>query len=352
MDAYIGDGPLEMDTKCEIISCAFSRRTTVNDYQQEEHRHDQSFFDHYEEFCNLALCGRYGKVLSKYRHSDILHTVEELKTNVLGTIIKDNLLSTLPCGCGIHPQDCYEAIDCFLALVLRIWLMCKIGTVGDELRSDQKIISWHHGSLRESLTSHFSRQSKLNETVKLEKSFQLRNLERLGGIEVLWTQNLLDHLRVHEPSNEENPFRVSVFYDGRLLEYHQDSGIFPEGLIGETIRTLALLLPQYDADSQDWYIKQCSTNRLDPMASHFNQLDPEERTIEAFTYWRDRLTILKQTYDESEPKNVTQWWSDRRRRVQWATFWIAALVLALTIVFGIIQSIEGALQVYKAYHPA
>jgi hypothetical protein len=34
--------------------------------------------------------------------------------------------------------------------------------------------------------------------------------------------------------------------------------------------------------------------------------------------------------------------------VQWYTFWVAALVLGLTIVFGLIQCVEGALQVYLA----
>lgn len=33
------------------------------------------------------------------------------------------------------------------------------------------------------------------------------------------------------------------------------------------------------------------------------------------------------------------------------TFWVAILVLVLTLLFRILQSIEGAFQIYKAYHP-
>jgi hypothetical protein len=73
--------------------------------------------------------------------------------------------------------------------------------------------------------------------------------------------------------------------------------------------------------------------------------------MENFHFWHDRLIILKQIFDEAEPDTLTQWWHDRRKRVQWYTFWVAALVLALTIFFGLIQCIEGALQVYKAFNP-
>jgi hypothetical protein len=36
---------------------------------------------------------------------------------------------------------------------------------------------------------------------------------------------------------------------------------------------------------------------------------------------------------------------DRRRRAQWATFWVVALLLILTLFFGVAQSVEGALYV-------
>lgn len=81
-------------------------------------------------------------------------------------------------------------------------------------------------------------------------------------------------------------------------------------------------------------------------------LDAKSRQIEQFRFWRDRLVILKQAYDDATPRTFSQWWHDRRNGVQWYTFWVAILVLVLTVVFGVIQCIEGGLQVYKAYHPS
>lgn len=59
--------------------------------------------------------------------------------------------------------------------------------------------------------------------------------------------------------------------------------------------------------------------------------------------------ILKQAFDESGPRGLRQWWSDRRNSVQWYTFWVAVLVFAMTLFFGLVQSIEGALQVYLSW---
>lgn len=62
--------------------------------------------------------------------------------------------------------------------------------------------------------------------------------------------------------------------------------------------------------------------------------------------------MLKQAYDDATPGALPQWWYDRRDGVTWSTFWIAVVVLVLTVFFGLVQSIEGAIQVYKAYSPS
>jgi len=132
-----------------------------------------------------------------------------------------------------------------------------------------------------------------------------------------------------------------------------DSSIFPDGLINETLRTLALLFPQSDNLTQKWFQRLCSSQSVpvDRRLRKCGQLRADDRQIENFIFWHDRLVMLKQVYDEACPSNVSQWWYDRRNGVQWYTFWIAVLILILTIFFGMVQCIEGAIQVYKAYHP-
>jgi hypothetical protein len=123
-------------------------------------------------------------------------------------------------------------------------------------------------------------------------------------------------------------------------------------LIDETIRSLKLLFPRGKKDTLKWYRKISYSKELDPTLIECGQLRPDERQVENFKFWHDRLVVLKQYYDESRPSTLPEWWYDQRNGVQWYTFWVAAMVLLLTIVFGVIQCIEGAFQVYKAYNPS
>lgn len=129
-----------------------------------------------------------------------------------------------------------------------------------------------------------------------------------------------------------------------------NSTVLPEGLIAETLQTMSLLFPLHDKATQRWLRKHTSTGRVDRALSTCGPLRLDDRQIEKFKYWHDRLIILKQAFDQSRPSTISQWWHDRRNGVQWYTFWVAILVLFLTILFGLVQSIEGALQVYKAFH--
>lgn len=130
--------------------------------------------------------------------------------------------------------------------------------------------------------------------------------------------------------------------------------ILPDGLMDETLHTLALILPRVNRKCQKWFEKEQRVQRsfnstLDPLAAD-QQLGRRGRSVTTYRYWNNRLARLAEVFDKSEPKGVLNWWMDRRNRVQWYTFWVAATVLALTLVFGLIQSITGVLQVYAAYN--
>jgi len=132
-----------------------------------------------------------------------------------------------------------------------------------------------------------------------------------------------------------------------------ESPLFPEPFIDETLHTMALLFPQNCRRSRRWLLGQISENRLDPDVARCGFLRSQERRIERFSFWHDRLIVLKQAFDESSPRGLQQWWNDRRNSVQWSTFWVAILVFVMTVFFGLVQSIEGGMQVYlswKALH--
>lgn len=118
------------------------------------------------------------------------------------------------------------------------------------------------------------------------------------------------------------------------------------------MQTLAFLLPRAKGECKNWFhkVQRRYTDVLDSKVSDLALL-PGGRYQKSYPYWHDRLSVIKSAYDESEPKALAQWWNDRRKKVQWYTFWVAVLILVLTIVFGMIQSVTGIMQVYVAYHP-
>jgi len=59
--------------------------------------------------------------------------------------------------------------------------------------------------------------------------------------------------------------------------------------------------------------------------------------------------VLKEALDESRPASFTQWWHDRRESRQWYTFWVAVVAFSLVLIFGIIQAVLGAVQVWISY---
>lgn len=120
-------------------------------------------------------------------------------------------------------------------------------------------------------------------------------------------------------------------------------------MVQETLATLALLFPTDNALVKDWLQQINFEASIDPQMLECGYLKTDDRQIEKFRYWHDRIVVLKQVFDEATPQTMSQWWHDRRNGVQWYTFWVAIVVLALTLTFGLIQSIEGALQVYGTF---
>ena len=233
-------------------------------------------------------------------------------------------------------------------LALRLWLMIPIGCFR-QISVPGSELEWRQGSLYDGIAAQFAKSSLVKESVSLGKVFNARNLDRIGGLRIIWTNNLIDHLRMHDDDT-----RVSIFHHATFLIYQKQmrNRIFPSGLMEETLQTLALPLPCHDTKVKKWYRSQNLRFALDENAIKNPPLKTEDRQLDKFEFWHDRLAILKDVFDDAEPSTIVQWWQDRRRRVQWYTFWVAVLVLILTILFGVIQSIEGGMQVYKTYHPS
>lgn len=122
--------------------------------------------------------------------------------------------------------------------------------------------------------------------------------------------------------------------------------LYPDGLLEETEETIDLLFPTKTIKDSK------RTRRLrdkDDVGIEATRDLPPAMTIAHYKHWGDRLAIVQQAYDTARPRRGRQWWYDRRNGVERATLLVAVIVFIMTLVFGIISSVTGILQVYASF---
>ncbi|KAF2259627.1 hypothetical protein CC78DRAFT_475120, partial [Lojkania enalia] len=196
----------------------------------------------------------------------------------------------------------------------------------------------------------FKESSTNTEKIKFDADMTAFNIKCFTGLKIQWTDNLANHLQLID-----NEAKLCIFHHVTFLKWQIKSPIFPSEFIKETLQTLALLFPRYGRNTQKWLHSEFSSTHgliyIDCGLLNCDSVMPNDRAVEKFKFWRDELLTMNEKFDEPRPISVLQLWHDRRKKLQWFAFWIAVLVLVLTIFFGLVQSIEGTLQVYKAYYP-
>lgn len=61
--------------------------------------------------------------------------------------------------------------------------------------------------------------------------------------------------------------------------------------------------------------------------------------------WQERLLSFSDAFDKMRPSGLVQWWHDRRDMGRWWNYWLVVAGLVLTVLFGLVQSVTGVLQV-------
>ena len=139
----------------------------------------------------------------------------------------------------------------------------------------------------------------------------------------------------------------------------------------ETLDTLAILLPEQDRSSKRWMLHFCRAHKEITVDSelakcgHF-PIEHPSRRYERLQFWRDRIMVLEEVVEDAMPPSSQMLSSLQKSNQQlsnsllkamnsksdrWINSWFAIVAIGVTLFFGLVQSIEGAMQVYKAYHP-
>ena len=248
------------------------------------------------------------------------------------------------------PSTTLSQVSRSLELVSLLWLTLsvRIGSVNlKPMLIGTEVLYWQESmSLTDLVSKTFPKtiHSQLHREARVDPGFTAVNLEGICNIQIAWTSNLSEHLlyRVRAvPSPWWQAWLASVPTERTLYIYpHKgclllncvSNKIFPVEMLEETVRTLDLLFPFGDSKTRAFL-----ESRRQPFHRTTPSFAPRTLDFGDFEYWRNRLVILHDAFN-APPSGFYQLWHDRRNPMQWWTFWLAALIAVLTLVFGVLTT--------------
>ena len=211
LESHFQSSPIYTHTQSEIIEQFWG----PNAFPKQLHNGEASsklsldlYFDYYTDQCGLAMHDG-GRHISARTHQSIIDIVQHLKE----PLSREALRQLLPMP---NPPNETEKRDGSIDLAARLLLMIDFGSLRYGF-SGRKQLVWDRSSLKEFVHDHFSVPLTLSHGhVKLEKTFNARNLGQIAGIEIVWTNNLADHLRMIDEDK-----KLYIFHHASFLEYQQ-----------------------------------------------------------------------------------------------------------------------------------
>ncbi|KAK4870834.1 hypothetical protein LT330_000071 [Penicillium expansum] len=327
LDRSLLESPIPVESQKKIVAhlwcngCIFQKQ------------HFRPYFQYYTEQCRIAFQS-HGSHLIIRTHRHVIDIATRIRDGYSRAEVKQ---FAQQCQWTGEPTS-EDAINASVDLTVRILYMLDVGEFQNTYSGREKLL-WAQGPVQKFLHETLLKPVSLeHDGIRLNDTFNVCNMVRIAGFKLELTSNLSDHLRLRDKT-------ISIFHHASFLLANKQTLIFPAGLIDETLATLALIFPRGKKETIKWYSKQNEHNELD---ENILGCGFAVRQIGEYNYWHDRLVILKTEFDESRPSTIQQWWNDRRDGSQWYPLWVA---ISLTVLFGLVQSVEGALQVYKAYNP-
>ena len=207
LDILLTSTPLSQLSRQAIISRIFNVEVTSGSIDSIDGL-SAYFSDWFEEQCEAAA----GQV-SVQTHEEVLGIIAHLQVNDLS---RCDILTRLQHE-GCQQSSDVEALNASIDLAARLWLTLSIGSLQRSV-TPGSTIPWNHGKLADTVLDLLCPEFKLSDSVKFPKAFNAANLEKIAGIEVVWTSNLADHL-----SLTDDDTKVMLYHQASFLELHQCS---------------------------------------------------------------------------------------------------------------------------------
>jgi hypothetical protein len=169
------------------------------------------YFNYYVSQCHHSL---QGQPVASHTHQDIVKVSTGLRKNFPREKIEEQLRNAIKDFNAkkrktSSMEEMEESLSNTINLVARLFLMVNVGDSKVIFTTGRTKLQWTHGPLNLFLLDNFQPAKSLKDVgVGFEKTFTARNIERIAGITIQWTDNLADHLRMLDAEDKT----VAIFH--------------------------------------------------------------------------------------------------------------------------------------------
>lgn len=174
-----------------------------------------AYFAYYTRECNEAMIDE-GKYLTARTHQDMLRIAHLLEDEPTKDNVRQKIRQTLTQQ--RPPEDENRMLDGSIKLAARLLAMVNIGSLPSEV-SGRLFLPWNEGSLRNSVHSHFDVPQEVDpKNVVIGTDLTARNIDHISEIEIVSTDNLVDHLRLVERDK-----KLCIFHHVSFLKWMEST---------------------------------------------------------------------------------------------------------------------------------
>ncbi|KAF9882810.1 hypothetical protein FE257_005117 [Aspergillus nanangensis] len=204
-DSIGSNNYLTATTKRLIAQGLWGPEPAVKQYsngEPSEQMNLDAYFRFYTTSCVRAVHGS-GGYMSDQTHQQILNIAHHLRNGDPRDSIRRSLS---------HLSR--ECVDGSINLAAQLLLMLKFTSSRFTISGTEQLSWTSDSAIAVSISEYFlPKQETEGEVVSLESSFTGYNIEKIAGIEIFWTDNLADHLRLMEDDT-----KVAIFHHVTFLE--------------------------------------------------------------------------------------------------------------------------------------
>jgi hypothetical protein len=205
------------DDRLALIKGVWQLGTTEDKLTSQEL---ETYFHYYTTECKNAL-SQGGDHTTVRNHEDVVAIAKSLEDGLTKKEIQIPLLQLDTKNRSNKVKD-QMAIGS-IRLVVRLMLMVDIGPIPDTCIQGRAHLEWQDEGtkLKEFFENHFVESCVLPGNVKFGSEFTAYNIHRYAGLDIQWTVNLYDHLRLIEDETV-----LCIFHHATFLKWQNRSDAF------------------------------------------------------------------------------------------------------------------------------